>query len=76
MASNNGKKPNILVIFGDDIGMWNLSCYQQRDDGLPHAQHRSHRRRGHAVHRRLRGAELHGGPRVVHHRAIRRSAPA
>ena len=24
-------KPNILVIFGDDIGMWNLSCYS---DGL------------------------------------------
>ncbi len=23
----NHKKPNILVIFGDDIGMWNLSCY-------------------------------------------------
>ena len=23
----NGKQPNILVIFGDDIGMWNLSCY-------------------------------------------------
>lgn len=23
----NGKKPNILVIFGDDIGIWNLSCY-------------------------------------------------
>jgi arylsulfatase A-like enzyme len=21
------KKPNILVIWGDDIGMWNLSCY-------------------------------------------------
>ncbi|RJS21176.1 arylsulfatase [Corallococcus sp. H22C18031201] len=21
------KKPNILVIFGDDIGLWNLSCY-------------------------------------------------
>ena len=21
------KKPNILVIFGDDIGIWNLSCY-------------------------------------------------
>ncbi len=28
MANNHGsKKPNILVIFGDDIGMWNLSCY-------------------------------------------------
>ena len=21
------KKPNILVMWGDDIGMWNLSCY-------------------------------------------------
>jgi arylsulfatase len=26
-----GKKPNILVIFGDDIGITNLSCYR---DGL------------------------------------------
>lgn len=26
-----GKKPNILVIFGDDIGYWNLSCY---NDGM------------------------------------------
>src|SRR3954467_8362363 len=25
--NGNGKKPNILVIFGDDIGLWNLSCY-------------------------------------------------
>ncbi|MCP6758529.1 MAG: arylsulfatase [Fischerella sp. CENA71] len=25
------KKPNILVIFGDDIGIWNLSCYS---DGM------------------------------------------
>jgi arylsulfatase A-like enzyme len=24
---NNTEKPNILVIFGDDIGIWNLSCY-------------------------------------------------
>jgi arylsulfatase A-like enzyme len=23
------KKPNILVIRGDDIGIWNLSCYSQ-----------------------------------------------
>src|SRR5262249_28793368 len=22
-----GKRPNILVIFGDDIGMWNVSAY-------------------------------------------------
>lgn len=25
--NNNNKHPNILVIFGDDIGIWNLSCY-------------------------------------------------
>ena len=25
VAAND--KPNILVIFGDDIGMWNISAY-------------------------------------------------
>jgi len=23
------KKPNILVIWADDIGIWNLSCYSR-----------------------------------------------
>ena len=27
MANQEQKKPNILVIWGDDIGIWNLSCY-------------------------------------------------
>ena len=31
MPQKKGVKPNILVIFGDDIGMWNLSCYS---DGM------------------------------------------
>ena len=26
-AAKKSKQPNILVIWGDDIGMWNLSCY-------------------------------------------------
>ena len=26
MASAQQKKPNILVIFGDDIGMWNVAA--------------------------------------------------
>ena len=26
-AANGGKKPNILVIWGDDIGYWNPSAY-------------------------------------------------
>ena len=28
-AGGAGKKPNILVIFGDDIGMWNISAYNR-----------------------------------------------
>jgi arylsulfatase len=27
MANQEPRKPNILVIWGDDIGIWNLSCY-------------------------------------------------
>jgi arylsulfatase A-like enzyme len=30
-VATKAEKPNILVIFGDDIGMWNLSCYS---DGM------------------------------------------
>ena len=30
-------KPNILVIWGDDIGISNLSCYSRGHDGLLHA---------------------------------------
>ena len=26
-AAASGRKPNILVIFGDDIGLWNVSAY-------------------------------------------------
>jgi arylsulfatase len=28
-AQTAGKKPNILVLFGDDIGMWNVSAYNR-----------------------------------------------
>ena len=28
-ASAQQKKPNILVIWGDDIGYWNISAYNQ-----------------------------------------------
>ena len=28
-ATKAGKKPNILVIWGDDIGLWNVSAYNQ-----------------------------------------------
>jgi arylsulfatase len=29
MAQATGKQPNILVIWGDDIGYWNVSAYNQ-----------------------------------------------
>ena len=28
-AQTAGKKPNILVIFGDDVGYWNVSAYNR-----------------------------------------------
>src|SRR5829696_2732789 len=28
-ATAPGRKPNILVIFGDDIGLWNVSAYNR-----------------------------------------------
>ena len=28
-AAGQGKKPNILVIMGDDIGVWNISAYHR-----------------------------------------------
>ena len=51
-------KRNILVIWGDDIGITNLSCYSDGVDGVPDAEHRPDCRRGDAVHR-LVLAELH-----------------
>ncbi len=29
LADHHGKKPNILVIFGDDVGMYNISAYHR-----------------------------------------------
>lgn len=59
-AAGTGKPPNILVIFGDDIGIPQNSAYTMGGpDGLSHAQHRSYRRRGLDFHRCLWAAELH-----------------
>ena len=46
-------KPNILVIWGDDIGIWNLSCYSHGTMGYRNPQHRPHRQRRDDVHRFL-----------------------
>ena len=59
-------KPNILVIWGDDIGISQSQLLQRRHDGLPHPEHRPHRQRGNALHRLLRRAKLHRGPGGLH----------
>ncbi len=65
------KQPNILVIWGDDIGMWNISAYSHGMMGYrtPNID-RIAARRNH-VHRLLRRAELHRGAFGLHHRPKR-----
>ena len=60
-------KPNILVIWGDDIGITNLSCYSEGLMGYRTPNIDRHRRGRRAVHRLLRRAELHGRSGRIHH---------
>ena len=76
------KKPNILVIFGDDIGYSNISAYNLGMMGYQHAEHRPRSPTRRALHRLLRATELHGGPGGVHYwtksvpyRAVESRAP-
>ena len=76
MAMTKPTKPNILVIWGDDIGIWNLSCYHRgMMGGTRRRTSTASRREGIALHRLLRAAELHGRPGGLHHGSARRSAP-
>ncbi len=68
-----GSKPNILVIWGDDIGIANISAYSQRPDGLRDAEHRPHRQGRPPVPALLRRAILHGRPLGVSHRPAHHS---
>jgi len=81
MAAN---KPNILILWGDDIGYWNISHYRQRHDGLSDAQHRPASPRKARRSPTGRPAKLHGrtccfitGPEPDPHRLDQgRHAPA
>ena len=65
------RKPNILVLFGDDMGYWNVERLQPRHHGLQNPQHRPHRGRKAQSSRptstRQRGSRR---PRRVHHRSV------
>ena len=74
-AQAAGKKPNILVIWGDDIGWYNPSIYHRGDMGYWTPEHRPDRQGRRDVHELVRPAELHRRTSRVHHRTITRSAP-
>ena len=61
-------RPNILIIWGDDIGITNLSCYSDGLMGYRTPTLTGSPTRG-TVHRLLRRAELHRRPGGVDHRA-------
>ena len=65
------KKPNIVIIWGDDIGQSNISAYSHGVMGYktPNIDRVGQGR--HDVHRLLCRAELHGRSGVVHHRPAR-----
>ena len=67
-AQAQDKKPNIVFIMGDDIGMWNIGAYHRGMMAGRDAEPRQARQGRHAVHRLLRRGELHGGSRELHHR--------
>ena len=64
------RKPNILVLFGDDIGYWNVSAYNHGIMGYRTPNIDRIAKEGRDLHRRLRAAELHRRPRRVHHRSV------
>ena len=68
--TDTGKKPNILVIFGDDIGQTNVSAYTMGLMGYRTPNIDRIAKEGHDLHRLLRRAKLHGRPVVVHHRPV------
>ena len=69
-------QPNILILWGDDIGWWNISYNSRGQMGYRTPNIDRVAQRGRGVHRLLRPAELHCRSRRVHHRPEPAFAPA
>ena len=63
-------KPNILIIWGDDIGWFNISAYNHGIMGYRTPNIDRIAKEGCTLHRLVRPAKLHGGSRRVHHRSV------
>ena len=70
------KKPNILVIWGDDIGISNLSCYSHGLMGYRTPNIDRLAKEGMMFTDSYGEQSCTAGPLVVHHRAERAIAPA
>ena len=68
-ADSSAKKPNILVIWGDDIGISNLSCYTRGLMGYQTPNIDRLAKEGMMFTDSLRRAIVHRRALVVHHRA-------
>jgi hypothetical protein len=64
------REPNILVIWGDDIGQFNVSAYNQGMMGYKTPNIDRIAKRGRPLHRLVRPAELHRRSRRLHHRPV------
>ena len=70
-SPTNEKKPNILVIWGDDIGISNLSCYSHGLMGYQTPNIDRLAKEGMMFTDTYGEQSLHRRPVVVHHRAER-----
>ena len=63
-------KPNILIIWGDDIGWFNISANNHGIMGYRTPNIDRIAKEGCDLHRLVRPAKLHRRPRGVHHRPV------
>jgi hypothetical protein len=71
-AEAQEKKPNFVIIWGDDIGITDVSAYSKGLMGF-HTQNIDSIANQNDLHRLLRGTELHRGTLDLHHRPDRDS---
>ena len=69
-AAPSGQRPNILVIFGDDVGYWNISAYNQGMMGFKTPNIDRIAREGALFTDYYAPAILHRRARRVHHRPV------
>ena len=67
-SAQQQQKPNIVVIMGDDIGMWNIGAYHRGTMAGPTPNLDKIAKEGHVVHGLSRRSKLHGGSRELHYR--------